>query len=191
MWIVWTTVTAATLVALAVWTSLLPAFRRAPLSWRVVSASGVPLGILGVNFVIRFWNPTAGPYRANQRYPFGDHLHAWAVSFGFTWLAFGLLLSVLALSPARDARRVVWAALLATWLICWLPHGVIGLAFAWAGGNAPSVEVYSKWSSEPQGFILLLFNACALLAHFGLSIVGFAMTGIEIRRERIEGLRGR
>ena len=84
MWIVWTTVTAATLVALAVWTSLLPAFRRAPLSWRVVSASGVPLSILGVNFVIRFWNPTAGPYRANQRYPFGDHLHAWAVSFGFT-----------------------------------------------------------------------------------------------------------
>src|ERR1035438_7850531 len=103
------------------------------------------------NFVIRFWNPTPGPYLANHLYPFGDHLHAWAVSFGFTWLAFGLLFAVLALLASRDKSRLVWAALLAGWFICWLPHGVIGLAFAWAGGNAPSVETYSKWSSAPQG----------------------------------------
>lgn len=188
MWIVWITVSISVLIALAVLTSLLPAFRTAPLSWRLLSASGVPLSILGVNFIIRFWNPTAGPYRANELYPFGDHLHTWAVSFGFAWLAFGMLFAVLAVSVSRGASWNVWAALLAGWFICWLPHGIIGLAFAFAGGNAPSVETYNKWASEPQGFALLLFNALALLTHFGLSILGFIMTGIEIRRERIKRL---
>jgi hypothetical protein len=188
MWIVWITVGAATLAAVVVWASLLPACRGASPGWRLLSASGIPLSVLGINFVIRFWNPTPGPYLANHLYPFGDHLHAWAVSFGFTWLAFGLLFAVLALLASRDKSRLVWAALLAGWFICWLPHGVIGLAFAWAGGSAPSVETYSKWSSEPQGFILLLFNALALLAHFGLSIVGFVMTGLDFRRDRMRGL---
>ena len=189
MLLVWITVSISILIALAVLTSLLPAFRSASLSWRLLSASGIFLSILGVNFIIRFWNPTAGPYRANELYPFGNHLHTWAVSFGFAWLAFGLLFAVLAVSVSRNASRTVWAALLAGWFICWLPHGIIGLAFAWAGGNAPSLEAYSKWSSEPQGFILLLFNALALLAHFGLSVLGFVMTGIEIRRERVKSLR--
>lgn len=186
MWIVWITVGSSILIALAVLISLLPAFRSASPSWRVLIASGVPLSILGVNFIIRFWNPTAGPYRANELYPFGDHLHTWAVSFGFTWIAFGMLFAVSALSASRNANRAVWSALLAGWFICWLPHGIIGLAFAWAGGNAPSLETYSKWASEPQGLVLLLFNALALLAHFGLSILGFIMTGIELRRMRIK-----
>lgn len=189
MWIVWITVSISILIALAVLISLLPAFRSTPLSWRLLSMSGIPLSILGVNFILRFWKPTAGPYLANELYPYGDAAHTWAVSFGFTWLAFGLLFTVLALSCSRNANRVVWVALLASWFICWLPHGIIGLAFAWAGGNAPSVESYSKWASTPQGFVLLLFNAVALLAHFGLSILGFVMTGIEIRRERVKSLK--
>lgn len=189
MWIVWITVSTSTLIALAVLICLLPAFRSASLNWRLLGASGIPLSVLGVNFILRFWRPTAGPYLANELYPYGDAVHAWAVSFGLTWLAFGLLFTVLALSGSRNASRVVWSALLATWLICWLPHGIIGLAFAWAGGNAPSVESYSKWASEPQGFILLFFNALALIAHFALSFLGFVMTGIEIRRERIKRLK--
>lgn len=188
MFLVWITVSITILIALVILTSLLPAFLGASLSWRLLSASGIPLSILGVNFIIRFWNPTAGPYRANELYPYGDHLHTWAVSFGFAWLAFGLLFAVLAVSVSRNASRDMWVALLAGWFICWLPHGIIGLAFAWAGGNAPSVEAYGKWASDPQGFILLLFNALALLAHFGLSILGFIMTGIEIRRKRINNL---
>lgn len=188
MWIVWITVSTSIIIALAVLISFLPAFRSASLNWRLLSASGIPLSILGVNFVIRFWNPTAGPYLANELYPYGDAVHTWAVSFGFTWFAFGLLFAVLALSASRNAGRVVWAALLASWFICWLPHGIIGLAFAWAGGNAASVESYSKWASEPQGFVLLLFNAVTLLTHFGLSILGFVMTGIEIRREWVKSL---
>ncbi len=184
MWIVWITISFSILIVLAVLLILLPAFRTAPISARLLSASGVALSIVGINFIIRFWEPTSGPYRANELYPYGDHLHAWAVSFGFTWLAFGLLFAALALLGSRGASRVVWAALLAGWLLCWFPHGIIGLAFAWAGGNAQSVETYRKWGSAPQGFILLLFNALMLLAHFGLSISGFAAKAIESRRER-------
>ena len=186
MWVVWATVSTSVLITLAIFILFLPAFRTAPLSWRLLSASGIPLSIVGVNFIIRFWHPTAGPYLANELYPFGNHLHTWAVSFGFAWLSFGLLFTVFALSVSRERSRAVWFALLASWLICWLPHGIIGISFAWAGGNAPSLEAYSKWSSEPQGFVLLLFNALTLLAHFGLSIVGFVMTGIEFWRGRIK-----
>ncbi len=186
MWVVWITVSTAVLIVLAILLTLAPAFRVAPLGWRLLSASGIPLSLCGLIFIIRFWEPTAGPYRANELYPYGNHLHAWAVSFGFTWLAFGLLFAALALLGSRTASRIVWAALLASWFICWLPHGVIGLAFAWAGQNAPSVQTYRKWASDPQQFILLLSNALALLAHFGLSVVGFMITGIGFRREQSE-----
>src|SRR5262249_32973095 len=155
-WAIWISVSISILIMLAILVGLLPSFRTAPRSWRLLSASGIPLSVGGVNFIIRFWKPTPGPYRANELYPYGDHLHAWAVSFGFTWFAFGLIFVGLALLGSRNARGVVWATLLSSWVICWLPHGMIGLAFAWAGGNAPSVESYRKWASEPQGFILLL-----------------------------------
>jgi hypothetical protein len=183
MWAAWITVSIAILITLAILLRLVPAFRTASLGWRLLSASGIPLSLAGFVFIVRFWQPTAGPYRANELYPFGDHLHAWAVSFGFAWLAVGLLFAGLSLLGSRNASRVVWATLLASWFICWLPHGVIGLAFAWAGQNAPSVEAYRKWASEPQGFALLLSNALILLAHFGLSVLGFAMTGIQFRRQ--------
>jgi len=185
MWVVWITVSAAVLIVLAILLRLMPVFRTVSFGWRLLSASSIPLGLAGLIFIIRFWQPTAGPYRANELYPFGNHLHAWAVSFGFAWLAFGLLFAGLTLLGSQKASRVVWATLLASWFICWLPHGVIGVAFTWAGQNVPSVEAYRQWASEPQGFILLLSNALVLLAHFGLSVLGFVVTGIEFRRERI------
>ena len=186
MWAVWITTSAAVVIALAVSLCLRPAFRAAPIGWRLLSVSGIPLSLAGLIFIIRFWQPTAGPYRANDLYPYGNHLHAWAVSFGFTWLAFGLLFAGLALLGSRSTGRVVWATLLASWFICWLPHGVIGVAFAWVGQNAPNVEVYRRWASEPHGFFVLLSGAVILLAHFGLSILGFVMTGVEIRRGKIK-----
>ena len=60
MWIVWITVSISILIAFAILISLLPAFRSAPLNWRLLSTSGIPLSILGINFVLRFWQPTAG-----------------------------------------------------------------------------------------------------------------------------------
>jgi hypothetical protein len=186
MWAVWITTSAVVLIALAVSLCLRPAFRAAPTGWRLLSVSGIPLSLAGLIFIIRFWQPTAGPYRANDLYPYGNHLHAWAVSFGFTWLAFGLLFAGLALLGSRRTGRVVWATLLASWFICWLPHGVIGVAFAWAGQNEPNVEVYRRWASEPKGSFVLLSGGVILLAHFGLSILGFMMTGVEIRRGKIK-----
>jgi hypothetical protein len=183
MWTLWITVSTAVLIVLAVSLCLGPAFRTAPIGWRLLSASGIPLSLAGLIFIIRFWQPIGGPYRANELYPYGNHLHAWAVSFGFTWLAFGLLFAGLALLGSRNSSRVVWATLLASWLVCWLPHGVIVLAFASAGHNAPSLEAYRKWASEPQGFILLLSDAVILLAHFALAMLGFVMSGLEIRRD--------
>src|SRR5881394_2509514 len=116
MWAVWISVSISILVVLAILLSLLPAFRTAPRSWRLLCASGIPLSVGGINFIIRFWKPTSGPYRANELYPYGDHLHAWAISFGFTWVAFGLIFVGLALLGSRNAKGVVWATLLASWV---------------------------------------------------------------------------
>ena len=181
---VWITVSVAMLLVFSLLLRLLPAFRAAPLGWRLLSASGIPLALTGVNFILRFWHPTAGPYRANELYPYGSHLQTWAVSFGFAWLAFGVLFAGLALLGAQDSRPTVWLTLLVSWFICWLPHGIIGVAFAWAGQNAPSVTAYQQWASQPAGFALLLFNAATLLAHFGLSLAGFVLTGLRLRRDR-------
>lgn len=184
MSIVWITVSVVVLLVFSLLLRLLPAFREASLGWRLLSASGIPLGVTGVNFILRFWHPTAGPYRANELYPYGSHLQTWAVSFGFAWVAFGLMFTGLALLAVKNSRRIVWLTLLASWFICWLPHGIIGIGFAWAGQNAPSVDAYQNWASSSAGFALLLFNALTLLAHFVLSLSGFVLTGLELRRER-------
>ncbi len=184
MWAVWITVSAAVLAVLAVCFRLLPAFRSASLGQRLLSASGIALSAGGLNFVLRFWEPTAGPYRADELYPYGSRVNAWAVSFGFTWLAFGLLFVGLALLGSRNNNRLVWATLLASWLLCWLPHGVIGLAFAWAGHNAPSLAKYRAFASHRVA--LFLANALIMLAHFGLSLSGFVLWGRELWRGRAD-----
>jgi hypothetical protein len=40
---------------------LIPAYRGADPALRLLSLSGIPLGITGVNFILRFWHPSAGP----------------------------------------------------------------------------------------------------------------------------------
>jgi hypothetical protein len=69
----------------------------------------------GLGFAVRVWEPTAGPYLANQLYPFGPHLNAWAVSFGFRWLAFGLAFFTLALRAPRTG--LTWLALVVGWVL--------------------------------------------------------------------------
>jgi hypothetical protein len=151
MWAVWITTSAAVLIALAVLLCLRATFRAAPIGWRLLSASGIPLSIAGLIFIIRFWQPIAGPYRANELYPYGNHLHAWAVSFGFTWLAFGLLFAGMALLGSRSTSRVVWVTLLASWFICWLPHGMIGASRVLCVACRRADTASSFWS-EHAGF---------------------------------------
>lgn len=171
-------ITVSFVLMLAIWSMLrlLPAFREAPLGWRLLGLSGIPLAITGLNFVLRFWHPNAGPYRANELYPYGTHLQTWAVSFGFAWIGFGLLFAGLAVLGAKEKRHDAWLVSLLSWFICWLPHGIIGIAFLWAGQNVESAADYEKWAAKPWGFALLLFNSLCLLAHFGLSLTGFALT---------------
>lgn len=180
----WITVSLVVLIAGALLFRMIPAFRESSLGWRLLAVSGISLAITGINFILRFWHPTAGPYRANEIYPYGTHLQTWAVSFGFAWLAFGLLFTGLSLLGSKSSSRDAWLLLLGSWFLCWLPHGLIGVAFAWAGRNEPSISAYREWGSEAAGFALLLFNALTLLVHFGASVVGFFLTGLHLLKAR-------
>jgi hypothetical protein len=159
--------------------------RTAPRSWQLLAASGLPLSLGGLGFIVRFWQPLPGPYQANESYPLGPYLNAWAVSFGFMWLAFGLVFFALALRTPRTGR--LWLALLAGWVLAWLPHGIIGVGFALAGSNRPSVEFYRTWASKRPGLIVLATSALILVAHFGLALWGFVRTGLELRRAASTG----
>jgi hypothetical protein len=190
VWTVWLVVGfSCVLFAVALW-SIWPAWRAAPRSWKVLACSSLPLAYGGVTFAVRFWKPTAGPYLANVRYPFGTHLNAYAVSFGFMWLAFALAFFLAACAAPRTFR--MWFCLLAAWTLAWIPHGVIGVAAVVAGGNAPSFEVYRQWGSSWSGALTLLRGSLVLILHFGLSLLGFGLTARELRRQRstAEGGRG-
>jgi len=136
--------------------------------------------------VVRFWEPLPGPYRANELYPLGPYLNAWAVSFGFMWLAFGLVFYSLALRPPYTARS--WSLLLVAWGLAWLPHGIIGIGFAIAGANEASVRLYRDWASDWPGLLRLCASAVILLAHFGLAIAGFGAIGRKLRRHARSGV---
>ena len=179
-----TTIGIALLIVLAAFTWLRSAYQSSTLGWRLLAWAGITLSLGGAGFIVRFWEPTKGPYLANEIYPYGAHLNAWAVSFGFTWLAFGMLFYGLATLGAREARLTVWVTMLAAWALCWLPHGVIGVAFAWAGSNEPSIRIYRDWGSDLSGFLVLLQGAVIIVAHFSLSLLGFLLTGRELLRQR-------
>jgi hypothetical protein len=154
--------------------------RGAPRSWQLLASSGLPLAVGGLGFILRFWQPLPGPYRVNDAYPLGPYLNTWAVSFGFMWLAFGLVFFALALRTPRTGQS--WLVLFAAWVLAWIPHGIVGIGFAWAGSNRPNVELYRSWASGWPGLIVLGTSALILLAHFGLALWGFVRTGLEIRR---------
>ncbi len=178
MWSVVITLAGALGLSAGVIHGLRNEFRAAPLGWRLLGHAGWPLSIAGALFVLRFWMPTNGPFRANVRYPFGTHLNAWAVSFGFTWIAFGLLFTVLAvLAPRAATARPAWFALLAAWIVCWLPHAVIAVGFAVGGTDPQSVTDYRAWAANPAGALILGVDAVLLLLHVGLSIAGFMIAG--------------
>ncbi len=167
----------AALIYIGAVAGILHRLASAPVSWRLLGWSGVPLAFSGFGFATRFWNPTAGPYLANKAYPFGGHLQAWAVSFGFTWVAFGLLFTAAALFVSRNPTRQGWFVLLASWLLCVFPHAIIAIAFAWNGANRESIEFYNRWSkSNPVGSKVLVSGALMTLWHFSFCIAGFLTT---------------
>jgi vacuolar-type H+-ATPase subunit I/STV1 len=182
MWVVWLVTGGAIVAFLGAVALFRPDFQDSPRGWQLLAGSGVALAIGGLIFIIRFWEPTPGPYLANELYPLGPYLNAWAVSFGFAWLGFGLLFVALALTGARWASRRIWFILLTSWFLCWLPHGIIGIGFAWAGQNAPSIQRYRAWTAHVPGLIVLCASAVVLLGHFALSIVGFIVTWRELWR---------
>jgi len=100
MWVVWLVATFSTILIAVSLVLLRPDLRAAPLAWRLLGASGIPLVIGGLGFIVRFWKPLPGPYLANAVYPLGPYLNAWAVSFGFMWLAFGLVFTALCVAGA-------------------------------------------------------------------------------------------
>jgi len=159
----------------------------APVSWRLLGWSGVPLACSGLGFATRFWNPSAGPYIANKLYPFGGHLQAWAVSFGFTWMAFGLLFSGAVLLAWQNPSRRSWCLLLASWVLCLWPHAIIAIAFAWNGANQESMRFYGRWwSTNPMGPIVLIRSALLTVWYFSFSIIGFVGTAGQIFRSQAE-----
>jgi hypothetical protein len=182
MWVVWgVTALSAGLIATCV-LLLRGEWRQAERGWKLLASSGLPLALAGLVFIVRFWEPFPGPFVANEVYPLGPYLNAWAVSFGFMWLAFGLAFFALALRPRPRGRT--WVTLLVAWTLAWIPHGIIGIGFATAGENAESLDLYQDWASQWRGLAVLLSSALALLSHFVLSLVGFGITGIWLLRHR-------
>ena len=180
MWVVWTvSVILAGLAGFCVFL-LREDWGAAQPGWKLLASSGVPLALGGCGFILRFWEPASGPFRANELYPLGPHLNAWAVSFGFMWLAFGLAFYALALRAPPAGRT--WFMLLATWTIAWIPHGIIGIGFALAGENSESLALYRDWASRWPGLLVLGASALVLAGHFVLSFLGFAITGRSLLR---------
>jgi hypothetical protein len=156
--------------------------KHSTLPWHLLAWSGIPLALSGLAFAVRFWRPSSGPYVANRLYPFGGHLQAWAVSFGFTWLAFGLLFTGAVVYVSRRQGWRTWTLLVTSWSLCWLPHAVIGIGFTFHGAHRQSVRIYGEWWNDPAGAIILASGSFLLLWHFVFSIAGFAGTAVEIRR---------
>ena len=180
MWLVWAVAVFAGCLVAACMMLLWKDLRSAPRGWQFLAFSGAPLAFGGLVFIVRFWEPIPGPYRANELYPLGPYLNAWAVSFGFMWLAFGLVFFGLAVRAPRNART--WFTLLVAWFLAWLPHGIIGIGFAAAGDNQPSIQLYQNWASDWPGLVRLVASGLALFGHFALSIPGFALSGIALVR---------
>jgi hypothetical protein len=184
LWMLVAVCAAATLYLIAL-ALIIRYVAQMPPGWRVLAWSGVPLALSGFGLATRFWHPSAGPYVANRLYPFGGHLNAWAVSFGFTWVAFGLLFTGAVPVVWRNLSLRSWSVLLASWLLCVWPHLIIAIAFAWNGANQQSASFYSRWwASSPAARIALVAGSVLTLWHFTFAIGGFIATGLAIWRTK-------
>ncbi len=118
MWLVWTVTACAAALAAGCVILLREDWQAAPRGWKFLAGSGLALSLGGIGFIVRFWEPVAGPYVANELYPLGPYVNAWAVSFGFMWLAFGLAFVTMALRGERSGGT--WLAMIVAWVLAWL-----------------------------------------------------------------------
>lgn len=181
MWVVWAVSAFSACLVAACIALLREEWDAAPRGWKLLAASGVPLAVGGLGFIIRFWEPSSGPFRANELYPLGPYLNAWAVSFGFMWLAFGLAFYGFALRAPHTGRT--WFTLLAAWVLAWMPHGIIAIGFAAAGDTEASIGLYRDWAFQGPGLAELAASAVILIGHFTLGVLGFGLTGKALLRE--------
>ena len=186
MWVIWTVSGVSTGLVAACVLLLRGDWGAAGRGWKLLAASGIPLALGGLGFILRFWEPLPGPFRANELYPLGPYVNAWAVSFGFMWLAFGLAFYAFALRAPQTGRT--WVTLLAVWVLAWIPHGIIGVGFVIAGDNSESLQLYGDWASQWPGLIAIATSALVLIGHFTLSFLGFGITGRALLRHRRPGV---
>lgn len=150
-----------------------------------VSHAGLDVSGTFVIFVIGRWlhfvaGIPPGVIRLTRKGVTAFRLFPHFQTIALMWLAFGLAFYALALRAPRTWPT--WCLLLAAWFLAWLPHGIIGIGFALAGSNEPSIRLYREWASAWPGFIRLCASVAILLAHFGLSGFGFVATGRTLRR---------
>ncbi len=180
MWLQWGMLVPTLLLLLVLTLLYVRRLRGAKASWRLLGLSGWFLSAFGLVWILRAWNPTPGPYRISEVYPFGTHLQAWQVTFGFTWLAFGFLFFVAVFSAASRPSRFTWVTLLATWLVCMLPHAAIVIALGWAGeGTIGTVDPSNRLPLETQPLLIGATAAVAIL-FFTSSLGGFLWTGWQL-----------
>lgn len=106
-----------------------PTGRLIRLGWKLLPLSSVLFVLPGIGFVLSA-RPARGPYREGEAYPFGTELQTWQVTVGFDWFAFAILFAAAAVATPRIKSGWFRAALGVSWLLIWLPHVTIGLAFA-------------------------------------------------------------
>ena len=104
-------------------------FRAVTLGWKLLWLSGLLFVPGGLLWLTR-WDPSSGPYMVGERYPFGTDLQSWEISMGFAFVAFGILFAGASILAFKSQSRWVWAALLLSWILIMLPHGVIAISFA-------------------------------------------------------------
>ena len=97
--------------------------------WQILPFASILYALIGLPFLFAA-EPTSGPYREGERYPFGTELQAWQVTVGVDWLAFGLLFAAAAVAARQLPNRWLRAAIVMSGALIWLPHLVIGVAFA-------------------------------------------------------------
>ncbi len=100
--------------------------------WRAYGATVVVTALIGLVFAASM-HPTAGPYKIDERYPFGDAERSYQVTVGFDWIAYAILLVVAGSAVRRVGGRTLWGLLALSLVILWFPHVLIGAAMVLHG----------------------------------------------------------
>ncbi len=182
MWLKYVALILSVLLIAAATVSHRSLLRHARPSWRILSVSGLLLAAFGLVWVLRAWEPTGAPYRIATTYPFGTHLRAWQVTFGFTWVAFGLLFFAASLRAAAHPTHLTWLALVGSWLVCMLPHGIIGFAVALAGQDVTQTLDVGARAGAGESSVVLLATGLAGVLLLSVPAVGFCWTWWELPR---------